>query len=749
MFYVYGDAPLADELRYLQDNFLASYPTAGHRATIVPGEEPTAPVFITDTYAVDAQETKDKTFLAVGTQVSTVLDREENAAFQIIANILFNSDASPLKNAIVSRGLGKDFGGFYLSSSSFKTFMITYLVGSEADRRDSFLQLYTEALAEMVANGLDHELVLSELNKYEFTLREEGSKSQRGLDLIGKATVAMKYGTDPFASLVSDELIASLRHKALHENYFEELIRKFLLDNQATVTVALVPDPGKLAANQQVEAQRLADYAATLSDEGRSTLIARTVELHQEQLQPNSVDTLALLPQLSLTDLNGDTHFHQVSPRAMFGHEVLVSELETNHISYIDLGFDLRGIPLHLLPWLDLFGTILTEIGTTRLNYMDFAKEIATCTGSFSHSLNTYAKRQQADSTRPLLWLHLKCLPDYLEQALQLVAEVVSSPSFTDRQRIKEIVGREFAWAEHAAQSEGYNLVSSRIFAHLSLAGRYNELLSGITAYQALKDLALDYDKQEEGFLAALTEITRLLFNRHNLILGLTADHREIDHFAAKGNCLVDALASDPVSTFELGPLAIPNHEAFISSAEIVFAIQGGNLFTDGLGYNGHFEVLKTYLSRDYLWNTVRQMGGAYGCFVQFSQISGNIAFVSYRDPQVRKTFDAYAAVPGIIAALDIPARTMEQLIIGTYGHFDPHQSPAARGATARNEYLSGIDANDKKQRLSEIVATTSANLRSFAPAFQQMTASSHRAVVGNRTKIEKDRDLFDQLLEL
>ena len=86
----------------------------------------------------------------MGTHVSTVLDREQNAAFQVIANILFNSDGSPLKNAIVSSGMCKDFGGFYVASSCFKTFMVSYLVGSEAKHRDAFLDLYNRVLREMV-----------------------------------------------------------------------------------------------------------------------------------------------------------------------------------------------------------------------------------------------------------------------------------------------------------------------------------------------------------------------------------------------------------------------------------------------------------------------------------------------------------------------------------------------------------------------------------------------------------------------
>ena len=749
MFFVYGDAPLADELAYLQDNFLAAYPDRSAVCEIVEGEKTTVPVTITDSYAVDSPDIADKTFLAVGTSVGSVADREQNAAFQVIANILFNSDGSPLKNAIVSSGLCKDFGGFFLSSSCTRTFMITYLVGSEAEHRDRFLDLYTTTLKGMVDKGLDRDLVLSELNKYEFHFREESSKAQRGLDLIGKAMNALKYRIDPFASLQAEDLIATIRRKALDERYFEELIGSYLLDNPATAVITLIPDPDKPARTRAAEEQRLQDHAATLDPEQQEQLIRRTRELMAMQLAPNDVDTLALLPQLSLADLSADVDFPAVQPVAMFGLEVLVSELETNHISYLDLGFDFSCIPPEHLPWIDLFGTIITEIGTSRLDYMQFAKEIATCTGSFSHSLTTYTRRGEPDRVRPVLWLHLKCLPEYLEQALHLVAEVLADVSFADRTRIREIVGREFAWAEHSVQSEGYGLAAARVSAHLGLAGRYQEMFNGATAYLALKQLALNYTEKEETFLAALQQTARLLFNRDNLLFAVTADRQEIDRIAALGGIIPAALAATPVVRYDLPALPLPDHEAFITSAEVVFAVQGGGLLTDNGNYNGHFEVLKTFLSRDYLWNTVRQMGGAYGCFIQFSQVTGNFTLISYRDPQVRKTYDAYGAIPEVVAGLDLPPAIMEQLVIGTYGSYNPLQSPAAQGATARNEYLSGIDPEYKQQRLQEIIATTPADLRAFAPAFAAMQAASHRAVIGNRAKIETDQDLFSFMTEL
>ncbi len=748
-FFIYGDAKLDVELAYLQDNFLSRFPEKGTRAEVLSGTDIREITYIEDSYSVDSTETVEKTFLAVASTVSTVLKREENAAFQIIANILYNSDASPLKNTIVTSGLCKDFGGFYLSTSSFKTMMVTYLVGSDPEKRDDFLALYKKTLSQMATDGLGHELILSELNKYEFGVREEGSKAQRGLDLIGKALPAFKYGTDPYDSLQIEELFATIRNKALHENYFEELINKYLLDNPATVVVTLQPDPEKQARDMAREAARLQEYENSLDQSSHEQLIARTLELMADQQQANSVETLSLLPQLTLDDLDQDIKFHQVEATEIEGHELLISELATDHISYIDIGFDISCLPSRYLPWLDLFGTIVTEIGTSKMDYMHFAREIGICTGGFSHTFQCHIKKGAQGDFRPILWFQMKCLPEYQERAMEILNNVFSDVSLNDRLHIQEIVVREFAWTEHAAQSEGYSLATSLAFAQLSKSGACNEMVSGVTCYRSTKKLAHNYPAHEEAFLTGLQEMAAIIFNRNNMILSITADEREVTSFKDLSKGLITALPDTVRPKEKLHIPNLPKHEALITSAEVVYAVQSGNLLPKGQGYNGHFEVLKTYLSRDYLWNTVRQMGGAYGCFIQFSHISGNFAVISYRDPQVRKTYDSYQAMSQVIKNLELPEEVLQQLIIGTYGNFTPLQASAAQGAVARNDYLNGITSEDKHQRLREIISTSVKDMRIYADAFAGMQKKSHRMIIGNRAKIEADADLFDQVGEL
>ncbi|WP_420208394.1 insulinase family protein [Candidatus Electronema sp. JC] len=747
MLFFYGDADLEQELAAVQNNFLRQHTAPGGKSEIVQGRRISGPVFIEDGYAAPSGGSLNgKTYLAVGSTVGTVLDRELNTAFQVIANILYNSDASPLKKAVVEAGLCRDFGGMFLADSCFQTVMLTYLAGSDPDKRDRFLALHRQALTAAVAQGLEPDLVLAELNHYEFSAREDLTNAQRGLDLIGKAMPALKHGADPFAALRFEELFASIRRKALEERYFERLIQEKLLDNPAFAAVTLRPDPDKAARAAQEEQRRLADYQRSLSPAQLEALTAETQELIRLQQTPNSEEQLALLPRLSRSDLNRRPPLHRVT----VADGCISSELDTNAITYVQFGLDCSCLDAELLPWLDLFGTIATEIGTGQRDYVRFAKDVSIRTGGFSHSFSTYSHVDPSRPLRPLLWLQLKALSGWLPQALDLAQEVFADLSLSNRQRIKEIVLREFTWAEHSVQSEGYQLAAARVFAHLSQAGAVNELVNGATAYLQLKDLAANYEEREEDFLSKLEQLRQLLFQPEGLTVAVTGSAADI---AAVQNRLggmrqaLNGAAQRRQAELVFPPL--PARQAFATSADVVFNVQGGRLFSGFSQYNGSFEVLKTWLSRDYFWNTVRQQGGAYGCFVQFHPVTGNFAAVSYRDPQVARTYEAYETLAAAVQKLDLSPAKLDQLVIGAYGSLNPLRSPAAAGLKERDAYLCGITQEYRQRLLEQVIDTKAADLRRFAPFFENLTAKGFRASIGSAEKIRADAGLFDEVTEL
>lgn len=750
-FFFYGDAPLEQELAFLQNNFLSHYEMLVPRAVVMEGTMATEPILVEENYPVQPGSPLDqKTFMALSSIIGPIHDRKQTASFQVIANILFNSDASPLKKAVINANLCKDFGGLFLSNHTCRTLMITYLIGTDPDKRAHFQNLYRATLSRMVDNGLDRDLVLSELNKYEFSVREDLNKAQRGLDLIGKAQPAMQHGLAPFEALRVDNLLAEIRREALDNRYFEQLIRSRLLDNPATAMVVLAPDPHKGELLQREEQDRLRAHAQTLDASSRRELVDRTLALIALQSSRTSDEDLRKLPRLSRGDLDPRPPFHTVQASSLAGALCLINDLDTNGICYIDIGLDCTALPLELLPYLDLFGTIITEIGTERLDYMRFAKAINLCTGGFSHSFQVYLQAGNKENVRPVLWLHVKVLSNFLDQAIALINEVLQMVDFSNYHRIEEIIQREYAWAEHSALSEGYTLASTSAFAHLSRAGQYNEHVHGIHAYSHLRHLATNYLDGEDRLHEALSQIRDLLFRRQGLLFSITAEQSDISRFQLLGADTVMALPERPI--LPVHPAAFSpgvRRQAFITPAEVVYNVQACTLFPEPSHYRGQFEVLRTWLSRDYLWNTVRQQNGAYGCFIQFNHLTGNFGMVSYRDPQVAKTYDAFEALPAIIEQSDFFPELLDQLIIGAYNSYTPHLGPAAKGATARNDYLSGVTPVFRQERLNEMLTATAADLKAFAPYFQRLKENSCRTTLGNGSKIEQDKEMFDRIVEL
>ena len=91
----------------------------------------------------------------------------------------------------------------------------------------------------------------------------------------------------------------------------------------------------------------------------------------------------------------------------------------------------------------------------------------------------------------------------------------------------------------------------------------------------------------------------------------------------------------------------------------------------------------------------------------------------------------------------------MDQLIIGTYGSLNPLQSPAALGLTARNEYLCGITAEYKQQRIAKVIDTEVEAMQAYAPFWEKLIENRFRVTIGSGEKIREQADLFGDILEL
>jgi len=153
--------------------------------------------------------------------------------------------------------------------------------------------------------------------------------------------------------------------------------------------------------------------------------------------------------------------------------------------------------------------------------------------------------------------------------------------------------------------------------------------------------------------------------------------------------------------------------------------------------------VLTNILSNDFLHKEIRVKGGAYGFMGAFST-SGFQYFVSYMDPNLKETLDAYDKVPDYLRSFNASEREMEKYIIGEMSSLDYPISPERKGIASDEDYITGFTQEDKQQIRDEVLSTKVEDIRAFADMVEALMQKDHYAVFGNEQKIRENADLFD-----
>ena len=180
-----------------------------------------------------------------------------------------------------------------------------------------------------------------------------------------------------------------------------------------------------------------------------------------------------------------------------------------------------------------------------------------------------------------------------------------------------------------------------------------------------------------------------------------------------------------------------------MTAGQVQYLARSGSFVKEGYDYTGALQVLSTYLRWEYLWQNVRVKGGAYGCMTTFSR-TGNSFFVSYRDPNLKRTWDVFSDLPEEIRNFELTERELRQYILGAINAIDQPLSPHAKGSRSMNLYLAGIDEEMLREERAQILGTTADDLRALADLVEDVLDQDEACVIGSEAKIKEEGYLFD-----
>lgn len=746
--FLYGDLDLSDNLKFLNAEYLKDFKAAKIDSDI-PLQKPfrETVVKVVD-YPVSPDESKqDKTFITLNIAAGKATNSESYLGLMMLEHILLETPAAPLKKALIDAGLGKEVFGSY-SKSILQPTMTFGVSGANPEQIEVFKDTVEATLTKLAHEGLDKKLVESSVNIFEFHLREANYGNRpKGLVYNMKCMDSWLYDQDPLIHLAYEPALNKIKREFAN-GYFEELIKTCLLDNTHQALVALKPN-GEIGAQKAAELKKkLAAYKAGLSESELDKLVKGTQTLKVRQETPDDPEKLELIPLLELQDIDKQAEELVTEEHKEQGVPVLLHPMFTNRIAYVNLYFSTGAVAEAELPYLFLLADILGKVDTDKYPYAELAKEVNIHTGGFNYDVFAYSLNSDDQTYAPMFRVKAKALVSKLPEMFGLLGDITGSSLFSDTNRLKELVRETKAAWDTAIFRRGQQVVASRLLSYVSPVAKFNEI-GQLTYYKFIAALEQEIDKNVQAIGKKLSTVAKTVFNRENLLVGITCDAEDYKAFSQSLPVLIEKLGTRQYKPVQYYFEAKARNEALMTAGKVQYVAKGANFRRLGFNYHGSMKVLETILRYDYLWNRIRVQGGAYGAFAQFDR-SGNVVFGSYRDPNLAETVKVYDETVHYLTNFtkeNISEREMTKYIIGTMSTMDTPLTPQMKGERADAAYIRKISQAALQQERDEILATRQQDIKKLAELVEAVMKANYLCVMGGEQKIKANKELFGELV--
>lgn len=748
--YLYGNMDMAERLIWMDEHYLSHFDKIDVDAQIGLQEPFAEPRETRKTYSITESEPMEhNTYLTCSIAAGDVLDREEYIAFQILDYALCSSQGAPLKQALLDAGIGEDVYSDYDSGTRQPYFSIV-AKGAEESQKEEFLRVIEETLEKLSKGGLDKKRLLAGLNYYEFKYREAD---------FGIYPAGLMYGLQmmdswlyddekPFIHIEAGDTYAALRKK-VDSRYFEELISEKLLNNPHRSVLVLAPERGLTARKDEELAKRLALYKESLSEIELEKIVEQTRQLRAFQEEPDRPEDLAKIPLLAREDIRRKVEPVILEERSVGDTKLIYHSIPTNGISYFRLLFDVTDISSELFPYIGILKAAIGLVDTENYSYQELFTQTDLLTGGIVPVTNLYPNAKDLTQRRITFEVKGKAFDKNLQDAMALIEEMLIRSDYSDTKRLYEIFAELKSRLQSSMMSAGHVVAGGRAVSYFSENAAIQEVLSGMDFYRLLEKICGDWEQEGKKTVGKLSELAKQIFCRENLMLDfISQDGAVYEQFRELAGGLKEKLPVKNAAGQPYRVETVRRNEGFLSSSQVQYVCRAGNFLKHGLPYTGALRILKGILGNDYLWNQVRVKGGAYGCMCSFGK-NGDAWFVSYRDPNLAKTIEAFEAAPGWVEQFADDERAMTQAVIGTISEMDTPMNPAAKGLRSLSIYLTNQTEEQLQRERDEVLDATAQDIRALAAYIRAFLEDDCLCVVGNEKKIEEEKEKFFTLEQL
>ncbi|ENV37231.1 hypothetical protein F959_02039 [Acinetobacter venetianus RAG-1 = CIP 110063] len=653
-----------------------------------PEKRLTAPVEVTESYAVDSEDLTDKTYHVMSWLLPETSDIKLRLGMRLVEGILLENSASPLRHYLETCGYAQSTGPLMgVDDSNFEMTFYCGVQGSNAEHAESFKNGVLQVLNDVASAPVDTDLVDAILHQIELHQREiNGDGTPYGLSLILNGLGSAIHHNDPIHVWDVDSAIEQVKEELKDPMWLSNLIQTHLLDNPHRVQMTLVPDASKSVKEQQEEQARLAEITAHLTDAQKVEIQEKTEALKKRQDTP---DNLELLPKVGLEDVPADLQIVQGQLR-----EIICNGLDTplnlyhagtNGIYYQQV---LIQIPDEIVqsPYFNLLSILMGEVGAGEYDYLEFQQIQTAVSGGLGMGASLRSKVDDKERISAWLTLTTKSLTQKFD-AIQLLKLAFEKLRFDEKDRIIELLQqRKTRWQSRLSGS-GHSYAMQAASRQMSALARRDYHNTGLGALNWLSDLVNKIDQDETAYQSLINElqaIHRKLLQAPKQFLLVCEEHQS-DRLVEEIQNVWDKLEvnKEPVSLTQVERVESSEDEAWLIQANVQFCSSAYQAVDVAHADAAPLMVLAAYLRNGFLHSAIREKGGAYGGGASYDGNACSFRFYSYRDPRLVETFNDFEASIQWLLKTEQQPHQLEEAILGLVASMDKPGSPAGEAITA------------------------------------------------------------------
>ena len=697
---LYGKMDMAEKLAFLDEQYLSRMPKSASRPRLTVQDEQAGAKRNIPYYTEKPEP--DEAQCALAWYTGAFSDRERQLGVEILLDALLGTNQAPLKAALLEEKLGADIDvGF--DDSTLQPTLELVLRGATEESAGRFAAAVRKAVDGILEKGIPEELLMASLNSTEFaSLERPGSIPDGVLDAIN-ASAGWLHTGDPALLLHTNALFASLREK-LEQGWFNELLRELFAPAPVEIIqVPTLPKKEEEGRAARTDGKLVLDHPLTAADLGEG-----------KKQTPGSRELLA-------------------------GAELLHHPSAGN--TYLYLYYDLGGMAPEDMSCLQLLTDVMDELDTEKHTARELNTLRNTWLGSSGAWMDCWTGQQEGRPCHAKLIVGMSMLERSLEKAVELGSEWLYEAKFSGPQAeaaMERVASQQKLLMEQKFLREGHAFAAMRAAAHFSVESALSERCNGVSYYHYLCELLEKADWTALG--KRMEELWKSVLKKNALTVSLHGSDAALD-------TLKKLLPGSAFAAEKRGE-AKPCTEELTAPVNEAFIIDGGvnyDVLVWPMERRLERKVLARVMSYEYLWHSIREVGGAYGTGM-VTQNDGTEYLYTYRDPHLKESYETFAKGPAELAGRDYTEKDMNEFIVGAAAKLDTPRKPREEAASTDCKYFCGITDEMTAAERKSLCSVDAAALKAEAADLSARMEKGVRVVFGSKEAVEAAKELFDRV---